>query len=457
MAEITSVIKYEGDNQTIVHKFEKEDFNTLTQLIVHENQEAVFFMNGQALDVFGPGRYTLETQNIPLLGKMIKGVTGGVTPFHCEVYFVNKTVVMDFNWGLPERVRVVEKQHGYPFDIGARGSVRISVADSRKILVKLVGTMNGLTLDGANSVNARSVEDYFRSNIVSKVTSRLPDYIDESVDMLTLSSQNERVGKLVRDEINPEFEDFGFEIHNFFTYLDGPRPDNPYYKKLMEIQAASADSEHIAQRRRVLIEEQESLTEKKRREAERELIDAQIEAQKTKLAGFAEAEVMQAQGFNKKDEFELEKQKAWAAGVGQMGANGGGGGGIVGDMAGIGVGMAAAGMIGSQMGGIFGQMNGAQAPAQPQTQQAPQPEAPAKIKCPKCGAELPENAKFCLECGEKIEILGENEMICPHCGKKTPKGKFCIDCGGALVRKCPKCGTEVPPNGKFCLECGEKL
>ena len=65
MSKIAEIIKYEGDNSTFIWKHPSEDFNSLTQLIVHESQEAVFFMNGQALDLFGPGRYTLETQNIP--------------------------------------------------------------------------------------------------------------------------------------------------------------------------------------------------------------------------------------------------------------------------------------------------------------------------------------------------------------------------------------------------------
>ena len=64
---IAQIIKYEGDNSTFIWKHPCEDFNALTQLIVHESQEAIFFMNGQALDLFGPGRYTLETQNIPIL------------------------------------------------------------------------------------------------------------------------------------------------------------------------------------------------------------------------------------------------------------------------------------------------------------------------------------------------------------------------------------------------------
>ena len=71
MANIAEIIKYEGDNSTFIWKHPCEDFNSLTQLIVHESQEAIFFMNGQALDLFGPGRYTLETQNIPLIGKAL--------------------------------------------------------------------------------------------------------------------------------------------------------------------------------------------------------------------------------------------------------------------------------------------------------------------------------------------------------------------------------------------------
>ncbi len=80
-----------------------------------------------------------------------------------------------------------------------------------------------------------------------------------------------------------------------------------------------------------------------------------------------------------------------------------------------------------------------------------------KIKCPNCENELPENAKFCLECGTKIVNLADNEMICPECGKKTSKGKFCMECGQPLINKCINCGTEIPRGGKFCSECGTKL
>lgn len=100
---IQEVIKYEGDNSTLIYKHPAEDFNTLSQLIVHESQEAVFFSDGQALDSFKAGRYTLETKNIPLISKIRNLVSGGVSPFHVEVYFINLATMMDIAWGTPSQ------------------------------------------------------------------------------------------------------------------------------------------------------------------------------------------------------------------------------------------------------------------------------------------------------------------------------------------------------------------
>ena len=90
MENVFQIIKYEGDNQTFLWKHPIEDFNTGTQLIVHESQEAIFFMNGQALDSLPPGRHTLTSQNVPLVNKFFNRATDDRTPFHCEVYFVNR-------------------------------------------------------------------------------------------------------------------------------------------------------------------------------------------------------------------------------------------------------------------------------------------------------------------------------------------------------------------------------
>ena len=81
-----------------------------------------------------------------------------------------------------------------------------------------------------------------------------------------------------------------------------------------------------------------------------------------------------------------------------------------------------------------------------------------KAKCAKCGAALPQNAKFCLECGEKVAPAVPADMIvCPECGNTVSKGKFCPECGHKFITVCPKCGKDVVAGAKFCLECGEKL
>ena len=125
MPKIADVIKYEGDNSTFIWKHPAEDFNILSQLIVHESQEAIFFRNGQALDLFGPGRYTLKTSNIPLLGQALNWVMGDQTPFHCEVYYINKTEQMSLKWGTDSKVQYIEPQYGFPISIGACGEMSL--------------------------------------------------------------------------------------------------------------------------------------------------------------------------------------------------------------------------------------------------------------------------------------------------------------------------------------------
>ncbi len=161
MANISEIIKYEGDNGTFIWKHPCEDFNSMTQLIVHESQEAIFFMNGQALDLFGPGRYTLETQNIPLIGKVLNRATGDKTPFHCEVYFINKTEQMSIKWGTDSKVQYIEPTYGFPISIGASGEMSLRVEDSRKLLVRLVGTERDLS--------QQKLVGFFRAFLMTRV------------------------------------------------------------------------------------------------------------------------------------------------------------------------------------------------------------------------------------------------------------------------------------------------
>ncbi len=415
MAHIAEVIKYEGDNSTFVWKHPCEDFNLGSQLIVHESQEAVFMLNGQALDLFGPGRYTLETQNIPLIGKALKTATGGVSPFHCEVYFINKTVQMALKWGTPDKVRFIDPLTGVPLELGASGEMNLAVEDSRKLLVKLVGTMRGIAWEDAAGFT-KSLRDSFRPMITSAVKANLGAVIkDNAIDILEVDEKLELISSVLGGKIREGFDEYGLAVPNFYVTSIVLPEDDPNFKRIRElhtivlqtrviqaeatVKTAAAQSQAQyrtaeeqskaaieAARREAELQRQMTETEVAKREAERKIIAAQAEAQAARMQGMTEAEIMAAKGYNQKDVLQAEVQKAYAEGIGNMGpdvVNGGGGGSsMMSDIMGIGVGMAAAGTIMPQIGNMFGNMQPEKpaAPAQPATPQDDMAAFKAKVE-----------------------------------------------------------------------------
>ena len=413
MAQIAEIIKYEGDNSTFVWKHPSEDFNSLTQLIVHENQEAIFFMNGQALDLFGPGRYTLETQNIPKIGKLLHRATGGETPFHCEVYFINKTEQMAIKWGTDSKVQYMEPTYGFPISIGACGEMSLRAEDSRKLLVKLVGTENFL--------GQQKLMGYFRGVLMTRVKTYIAQVIREKrISIFSIDEHLAEMSDRLFQLLQPDFLDYGVALERFFVTTVLKPDGDRQYEKFKEL--------HFRQ--------YADIAEAKLRQ-QTDLIYAQTEAQKVVIDSQAQATKRAQEGYTYQQErgFDVATEVARNEAVGQFTNLGVG----LGTMAGIG-------------GIVAGTVGGAMNDALSQT-----PAATADT-CAKCGAALPANAKFCLECGEKVAPkLPDNMIICPECGNAVVKGKFCPECGHKFITVCPQCGKETIPVAKFCLECGEKL
>lgn len=222
MGKIVDVIQYEGNNRTFVYKSEYEDFNTLSQLIVHESQEALFFMNGQALDLFGPGRYTLHTQNIPLLSKLINIPTGGVTPFHCEVYFINKTEQMSINWGMGD-VNFLDPTHNdYAFKIGASGEMSLRVSDSRKLITKLVGTETFL--------DQNTLRQYFKAPLTTHIKTLLPNILrNKGVSIFEVEAYLTELSATLKSCLCDEIADYGVSLEKFWINTIVKPENDPFY------------------------------------------------------------------------------------------------------------------------------------------------------------------------------------------------------------------------------------
>ena len=371
---IIDVVKYEGDNQTFVWKHPSEDFNTSTQLIVHESQEAVFLYNGQALDLFGPGRPTLETQNVPLLTAVSsKIMSGGETPFHAEVYFINLVEQMGISWGTNSKVQYMDPEFGFPLSVGASGEMALAVRDSRKLLVKLVGTEAILSQDKLIS--------YFKSFLQTRIKTILANIIvEKKLSIFEMDSKLEDLSLAIKDKLLPDFGEYGIELTQFLVTNTVKPEGEPVYEKFKELyfrQYADIREAQIEQQAAVINAETQ---------AKQKVIDAKATAEKRQVEGYT---------YQQERGFDVAEKVAANEAVGEFSNMGIG----VGMMTGVGGPVGT--MVGSAMTDAMGTANLGGAIAQESAQAQP------------AGGGM---AKFCFECGYKF---GESPMrFCPECGTK---------------------------------------
>ena len=381
--EITSVIKYEGDNSTFVWKHPKEDFSTSSQLIVHDSQEAVFFMNGQALDLFGSGRYTLETANIPILQRVKNIPTGGVSPFHCEVYFINKVEQMAIRWGTDSKIQYIEPTYGFPLAIGANGEMSLRVQDSRRLLVNLVGTEKDLSQERLVS--------YFRGFLMTRVKTYIAQVMKSSaISIFEIDEHLIEFSEELKRRLTPDFADYGIALERFFVTSIAKPDGSPQYEKFKELHFRQySDIVEARLRQQVGVIDEET-------EARRRVIEAQSIAQKRQVEGYT---------YQQERGFDVAEKAAENEGAGNFSS------------AGIGLGMMAgvAGSIGNTVGSTVNTaMSGMNTPVQ------------ETRYCENCGAQLAPGAAFCEECGTPVVT----KPYCRNCGYVFERpGKFCPKCG----------------------------
>lgn len=412
MANIAEVIKYEGDNTTFVWKHPSEDFNSLSQLVVHETQEALFMMNGQALDLFGPGRHTLETENIPLIGKLFNRVTGDTSPFHCEVYFINKTEQMALKWGTDSKVQFMEPTYQFPMEIGACGEMSLRAEDSRRLCLKLVGTESIL--------GREQLVRYFRAFLMTRIKSYLARTIrEQAISIFEMDEHLNELSDALHKLLIPDFSEYGVALEHFYvTTVMRPEEDEAYkrFKALHFRQYADVAEARLNQQVDII---------KQQTEAQKLIIESQAIAQKRLQEGYTYA---QERGFDV---------------AGAAAANEG-----MGQYTNLGVGLAAMAGIGGSVGGMFqdalsGINTAGQMTEDSRLQGMPQP--------PQDGQQMT---------SETPPAASQGGGVCSQCGHTVPGGfKFCPECGAKLQQApalCPKCGSDVT-GFKFCPECGERL
>ena len=464
---LASIIKYEGAEDAIVWKHPIEDFNFGSQLIVHESQEAIFFRDGQALDAFGAGRYTLETQQLPMLEKLYKLPTDTEGTFHSEVYFVNLAVQMAVKWGTDSKVRLFDPASGLHVELGASGEFTMRVINGRKFLLKVVGTGKTFTQEQLMGGNGKG---YFRAMVMAQVKSYLASAIRENgISVLEIDERLMELGDALREKINPRLAEYGLEMPEFYVSRVVTPDDDPNFRRMKEQyaeqyllvrdeQIKKREAEAAAQRKAV---EAQTAAQMKvigaQGEADALRIRKQAEADAYRMQASAEAEEMRMKGYT----YQQETARQVGMQAMQNGLTGSAAGGL-GDIVGLGVGL-------GTMSGVIGMTKEAMSPAMSAMKDGwscdcGQTGITGNF-CPNCGKKKPETGWSC-DCGQ----TGITGNFCPNCGKKKPEAGWSCDCGqtGITGNFCPNCGKKKPEagwncdcgqtgiTGNFCPNCGKK-
>lgn len=431
---VVEVVKFDGPPDLFVWKYPNQELGTWTQLIVNETQEVVLFKGGKALDLFGPGRHTLQTANIPFVQSLVNLPFGGRSPFTAEVWYVNKINSLDVKWGTASPLQLQDPKYQVILPVRSFGQFGVQIEDSRKFLLKLIGTMPSFDKD--------ALVKYFRSLLIMNINELITAYLSlKKISILEINAYIAEIAKHIEERIGPVFQEYGIKLLNF--YIDSINtPDNdPATIRLKEALAKKAEMDIIG--------------------------------------------------------YTYQQQRTFDTLEGAARNEGAGSSGVMNAGIGLGMGFNVGGAVGGQMAGLTQQMNVTAGKPCPQCHEvnredsrfcngcgysfvsaAPAPVAgpketvcsvcsnsfPATAKfcphcgdenrpCPNCGSDNPAEAEACVKCGHAIGI-----KLCLSCGDPLIAGaKFCPNCGASSVLKCGQCQHEVKPGQKFCLECGNKL
>lgn len=392
--KLYDIIKWDPEGsegeEILVYKHEAEDFNTHTQLIVHASQEAIFFKDGRDLDVFDAGKHTLTSDNLPFLKKLINIPTDGKTPFHCEVYFINKIILNDLKWGTPEPIPIEDPIEKINIHLRSRGYYGAHISDGRKFLRKVVGTRTTYT--------KTEFGEYLRAKLIERVKATLGQaMVNMHIGVLNISAYLAQLSDELKAQLIPFFDEYGICLDNFSFNSVTPLEED------MQI-----------------------------------INEAKLAARKMDLESAARARMREREGYTYQQEHSFDVLKSAAQNEGTSGT-------FLGAGMGVGMGFGLGGALGTGMNNMSQNLNVGQTSEALRTQ--------VTKTCANCGAKLPEGVKFCSACGKEI-IDPDTMVCPNCNNKMPVGAKFCFKCGTKLVNTCVKCGKELAVGAKFCSECG---
>lgn len=372
-SQLPSVLEYKEDAKDILvwrYPMEGREIMKGTRITVRESQKAIFVHKGQIADVFGPGDYKLETENIPFLTQLASWKYAFETPIKADLYFINTRQFTDEKWGTINPIIVRDQDFGM-VRIRGFGKYSFRVTDPTVFLHELFGTSSGYSRD--------DISNYLSTMLLSALT----DTIGESnIPILDLAANTMELNEEIEKVIREKFVELGLELVNFFI-------ENLSLPKDVE--------EALDERSKMGI-----IGDKMNTYMQYQAANAMRDAANNEGSGLAGAGVGLGAGMgmgqmfngifqNSMNQNSQQSSKISCPHCGSENRNG----------------------------AKFCNSCGKKLIIE-------------KKNCPKCGNAVNSSAKFCPNCGYNFAEANK-QIICQECGTKNPDGtKFCMNCGNKL-------------------------
>ena len=408
----------QGDHTVYAYRYPETNLSTYTQLIVQESQEAVLFSKGQIVGKFGPGKHTLNTENLPILRNLFGLPFGGKNPFTAEVWFVNKLQPYNIDWSI-DRMDIHDADYNTGIPLVANGRYGLKITDAERFLVKIVGTKN--------SFDQSDLTDQFFGEFSTKTKSTILQFmINNPIVLKQISAHLDNISEHLKSSMLPFWENLGFELTKFY------------------VTSIEVDSSN---------------------EMGRRVLDA-ISRQSAQSIGGYTWQQEQAFGMANNAIDGISNNNSGILGA-VMASN------MMGGMGSMG-----GGMLQPQYNQpSFGGNN---APAQPNMpNQGVNAGGFSEVFCSNCSKKFPSNHRFCPHCGDSYDACpkcgtdnDKSAKRCVSCGTQFQNDlTFCSNCNGPLAagasfcgscgqkqaeNQCSRCSTSLSPNVKFCPKCGLK-
>ena len=234
----TNVIKNSGPGGLLLWRQPEEDFNTDSTLVVMPGESAVFVSQGTIEQVFESGTYQLSTQNYPFITRLRSILTGGVSTFHCAVYFVRKADSREIRWGTATPIQVRDKVWGIYTSARARGAYRVRIEDPAVFLEKLTGGNIPFQFQ-------EQLEDYFSREFQSKIKSAISRFLNSrQEELIGIDAFLDELSGKITPYIDETLAEYGLKCVNFS--LAGLDIDTGKYDAIDQSQIDSIRREKLA-------------------------------------------------------------------------------------------------------------------------------------------------------------------------------------------------------------------